>query len=490
MPIYRGSGGSGNSSTSGNANQVAQDAADAAESAKKACQCAIDACKCAEEAAQSAQEAEDARDEALEIWLEFGREYLGAKPSDPTTDNQGEPIKIGATYYNTTTLEFKVWDGDKWITFAESNFPEAPIDGQQYARQNASWQVVQGGGGTGAGMVISTTEPENPVEGLQWLNPETAEVWIWDNTRWLEFPSGPQGPKGEQGIQGIQGIQGDKGDKGDKGDPGEGGGGGGIPEAPEDGRKYARKDASWAEVVIPAPYDDTQIKSDIAIETANRTSGDEGLQQQIDALPAPTAPYNDTQIKADLATETQNRTSADQSLQQQINAVPAPVWTKSGSNISYNSGSVNTTQALNAGTTTVSSLVSQGNVSATKYFGDGSSLTGISVGGNYVPLSGNSVVNGTITAINFIASSDERLKDNITPFPVGLIDDIKPVSWEWKDGSGVSAGVVAQQLQEAGLGDYVHENDDGQLGVNYQAMIAILLTEVKCLKAEVEALKS
>jgi hypothetical protein len=66
--------------------------------------------------------------------------------------------------------------------------------------------------------------------------------------------------------------------------------------------------------------------------------------------------------------------------------------------------------------------------------------------------------------------------------PVGLIDDIKPVSWTWKDGGTKSAGVVAQQLQEIGLDDYVHTNEDGQLGVNYQALTAILLVEVIDLK--------
>ena len=109
-------------------------------------------------------------------------------------------------------------------------------------------------------------------------------------------------------------------------------------------------------------------------------------------------------------------------------------------------------------------------------------------GGGGLP-DGDYTHNGKITATDFISTSDERLKDNITPVPVGLIDDIKPVSWEWKDGSGTSAGVVAQQLQSAGLGDYVHENEDGQLGVNYQALTAILLAEVINLKAEVEALK-
>jgi hypothetical protein len=119
-----------------------------------------------------------------------------------------------------------------------------------------------------------------------------------------------------------------------------------------------------------------------------------------------------------------------------------------------------------------------GTVTANKFVGDGSGLTGV---GGGLP-SGDYTHNGKITATDFISTSDERLKENITPMPIGLIDDIKPVSWEWKDGSGPSAGVVAQQLQAVGLGDYVSEDEDGQLGVNYQALTAILLAEVIELK--------
>ena len=95
-------------------------------------------------------------------------------------------------------------------------------------------------------------------------------------------------------------------------------------------------------------------------------------------------------------------------------------------------------------------------------------------------------LSGEAKATDFIASSDERLKTRIAPIPVGLIDDIKPVSWDWIDGGGKSAGVVAQQLQEIGLGDYVRESEDGQLGVNYQALTAILLAEVIALKKAIQ----
>ena len=74
-------------------------------------------------------------------------------------------------------------------------------------------------------------------------------------------PIGPQGVKGDTGNTGIQGPvgpvstvpgpqgpQGVKGDKGDQGDVGPTGPPGGLGEAPVDGKYYARKSATWAEV--------------------------------------------------------------------------------------------------------------------------------------------------------------------------------------------------------------------------------------------------
>ena len=52
--------------------------------------------------------------------------------------------------------------------------------------------VELGGGssdGSGAGMVISETEPADPETGLQWLEATTGRVWIWDEGKWLEFPA-------------------------------------------------------------------------------------------------------------------------------------------------------------------------------------------------------------------------------------------------------------------------------------------------------------
>jgi hypothetical protein len=43
--------------------------------------------------------------------------YLGAHPTPPTTTSTGEPIPIGAIYYNTTNNQVYVWNGTEWMPF-------------------------------------------------------------------------------------------------------------------------------------------------------------------------------------------------------------------------------------------------------------------------------------------------------------------------------------------------------------------------------------
>ena len=93
----------------------------------------------------------------------------------------------------------------------------------------------------------------------------------------------------------------------------------------------------------------------------------------------------------------------------------------------------------------------------------------------------------SITATDFIATSDERLKDNITTAPVGLIDSLKGREWDWASGEKGS-GVVAQELEQV-LPHLVHEDEEGMKSVAYNGLIAYLIEEIKDLKAQVEALK-
>jgi len=52
----------------------------------------------------------------------FSQVYLGAKDVAPTTDNNGNPLIVGALYFNTTNDTMYAWDGSAWdaITFNEN----------------------------------------------------------------------------------------------------------------------------------------------------------------------------------------------------------------------------------------------------------------------------------------------------------------------------------------------------------------------------------
>jgi hypothetical protein len=49
---------------------------------------------------------------------QFGDLYLGAKPSNPALDNDGDPLKAGALYWNTTNSTMYVWSGTQWVALA------------------------------------------------------------------------------------------------------------------------------------------------------------------------------------------------------------------------------------------------------------------------------------------------------------------------------------------------------------------------------------
>ena len=68
--------------------------------------------------------------------------------------------------------------------------------GALYVKKLTGEVVEVSSNGAGAGMVISATEPTDPVEGMQWLESTTAIVWIWDEDKWLEFPAG----KGDDSV--------------------------------------------------------------------------------------------------------------------------------------------------------------------------------------------------------------------------------------------------------------------------------------------------
>jgi hypothetical protein len=94
-----------NASTS--ASNAATSESNAASSASTATTQATNASNSASAAAASAAAAAASADN-------FDDTYLGAKASDPSTDNDGDPLTSGDLYFNTTSNELKVYNGSSW----------------------------------------------------------------------------------------------------------------------------------------------------------------------------------------------------------------------------------------------------------------------------------------------------------------------------------------------------------------------------------------
>ncbi len=47
-------------------------------------------------------------------WNDFDAKYLGTKSSNPTLDNNGNPLTVGAFYFNSVANTLRVWDGTVW----------------------------------------------------------------------------------------------------------------------------------------------------------------------------------------------------------------------------------------------------------------------------------------------------------------------------------------------------------------------------------------
>lgn len=68
----------------------------------------------------AAAQSEAARDNTANIYDQFDDRYLGSKANDPSTDNDGQPLIVGALYFNTTVPEMRVWIGTAWKQTVQS----------------------------------------------------------------------------------------------------------------------------------------------------------------------------------------------------------------------------------------------------------------------------------------------------------------------------------------------------------------------------------
>ena len=87
----------------------------ASTSASNAATSETNASNSASAAASAQTAAEAARDAALAAYDDFDDRYLGDFASNPTTDNDGDPLAAGMLYFNTTDDTMKVYTGSGWV---------------------------------------------------------------------------------------------------------------------------------------------------------------------------------------------------------------------------------------------------------------------------------------------------------------------------------------------------------------------------------------
>ncbi len=98
---------------------------------------------------------------------------------------------------------------------------------------------------------------------------------------------------------------------------------------------------------------------------------------------------------------------------------------------------------------------------------------------------------GDITAYY---SSDERLKDNITPLSdaINKINQIGGYEFDWNSNSshsGHDVGVIAQEIEKV-LPEVVATRDNGYKAVRYEKIVALLINAIKEQQLQIDELRS
>jgi len=143
------------------------------------------------------------------------------------------------------------------------------------------------------------------------------------------------------------------------------------------------------------------------------------------------------------------------------------------------------TTALNS-TVTSTAIVNITNTEAST-----TKTTGALVVTGGVGIGGDLFVGGDIAAY---ATSDKRLKDNITPIPNALNKVLLTSgnTFDWNDKSdkkGSDVGVIAQEILEV-LPEAVTTRDNGYLAVRYEKLVPLLIEAIKELKGQIDELKA
>jgi len=153
-------------------------ATSSATSASAAATSASSAATSASSALTSANSAATSASSAAASYDQFDDRYLGSKTSDPTVDNDGNPLITGALYFNSVTNAMKVYSGSSWGNVAPDTstlFDKSILSGKGalISASGASTPVALTAPSTN-GYVLSYDSATT--SGLSWILPNPGDI--------------------------------------------------------------------------------------------------------------------------------------------------------------------------------------------------------------------------------------------------------------------------------------------------------------------------
>ena len=145
---------------------------------------ASNAATSASNAASSATDAQTAQAAAEAALANFNGTYLGAQASDPTLDNNGDPVTAGDWYFNTSSNRSRIYDGSAW------DFVAVDIA-----------TIVSKTSATGSAGIPNGTTAErdgSPASGYFRFNVDTASFEGYNGTAWGSIGGGATGAGGDE----------------------------------------------------------------------------------------------------------------------------------------------------------------------------------------------------------------------------------------------------------------------------------------------------
>jgi hypothetical protein len=183
----------------------------------------------------------------------------------------------------------------------------------------------------------------------------------------------------------------------------------------------------------------------------------------------------------------------------------AAVTSLTVTSLNAGSGAITTTGTLSAGATTVTSLgAGSGTITTTGTLSAGAAtVTSLNAGSGTITTTGGlsartsntlnnlSINNGTCTGVDFIATSDRRVKNDIQTISnaLDIVNGLRGVYFTRIGQTKQAVGVIAQEIEPL-LPQVVYTDSEGLKSVSYGNMVGVLIEAVKALSDRLEKIEN